>query len=1241
MSNYQEKISSLIETQFPAFYRDEGPKFIAFVKAYYEWLEEDGNAGERAAKLRDYRDIDKTIDEFIVYFKNKYLVDFPFTTIADKRSIIKKAIDIYRAKGSESAVKLLFRLLFNEEVSVYLPGDDVIKPSDGTYNIPVYLELEPNDKTINFVGKEITGSLSGAKAFVDRVDRRGYKGFYVDQVFISNVRGLFLTSETITEDGDVDGKPKVIGSLSSLEIVTPGRDFVVGESLDLVSDRKGRLGKVVVDDVGEDTGQVLFTIDDGGFGFIRQIRDINGAVVQEGSDVYVANNMFGFSNLTNSNTSITQFTNLEQVVQYKTTFTRAIPNLWSSGNPSVGTYVIGGNTGGSAANVAFGYVTSSANLSVTITSIDNAFNEGYTNGAITTLFSTNSTSGTTNATTLSTGTDVSTFGFVTGQNSTHIGFHTITGDGFIGFFSNTGVQNNFIHGLTSNTYCKLTRKYLGQNAGFEIGSTTNQERVYLATDFVGSNNYADGAAGPGIPYLDIKINANTSNNDGYNSGVGLVSSVTVINGGSGYVNGASLTVTGGGAVSNAVISVGTTDGSGVIQTINVVSTGYGYDSKPVISGGAPGTSANLLPVMLFGYGFPKLPYGGYNNIINECLTRLTVNVGTIAVLSRVNPGEQYNINPFVYVIEPKIAGYNRKDLRINVQNITKSFANGEFVQQDYYETGHKVTFNTFVPGQSVSNVVVTAAGSSYTNGDPVFFSGGSGSGALGKVITNGSGGITAVTVTYGGKGYSSPTTASVISAGSSATFTVNLANSNFQINETLYQQQYRTAVDIGGWANGTPAVGSVIEAYAGVSLVANDGVVLLANSTEVVIGSVGNTYSSGSIDLLVANSNVVGITNATPSSNTVATANIYGKVLSTTVSGAAGNVVVQFQENIYYANTLAPLRGVNAFNNGSTIIGISSAATANVAYLPSEPNTVVSNTTLVVSKGQVINFTIDHSSNTGVLDLKRLSFNLAFANLTLVGSLTGAEATIVSIGEIPNSLPIGLNADIVANTSAANDTLVTARITNSGIGYQQDEIITLQPSGVDRFVATARVNLLNQGVGEGYFKNSQGFLNSDKYIHDSRYYQEYSYEVRSGLSLDKYATVLKQVLHVAGTKYFGNVVKIVGDILDVKTLSQSDIAITKTFFSNNSSISGNVITISNNTFTNSSFIFSNNDTCYYVRETSNTANVGLTNNSIYYVTEPTNTGFKLRYANGVIVAVFANTTAPNTNETGHSLTRFN
>ena len=43
MKDIEKNISTLIQSQFPSFYNEEGELFIAFVKAYYEWLEENGN----------------------------------------------------------------------------------------------------------------------------------------------------------------------------------------------------------------------------------------------------------------------------------------------------------------------------------------------------------------------------------------------------------------------------------------------------------------------------------------------------------------------------------------------------------------------------------------------------------------------------------------------------------------------------------------------------------------------------------------------------------------------------------------------------------------------------------------------------------------------------------------------------------------------------------------------------------------------------------------------------------------------------------------------------------------------------------------------------------------------------------------------------------------------------------------------------------------------------------------------
>ena len=59
MTSIEKTISPFIDQQFPAFYRENGKNFVAFVRAYYEWLESSGNAVFHARSLLDYVDIDR------------------------------------------------------------------------------------------------------------------------------------------------------------------------------------------------------------------------------------------------------------------------------------------------------------------------------------------------------------------------------------------------------------------------------------------------------------------------------------------------------------------------------------------------------------------------------------------------------------------------------------------------------------------------------------------------------------------------------------------------------------------------------------------------------------------------------------------------------------------------------------------------------------------------------------------------------------------------------------------------------------------------------------------------------------------------------------------------------------------------------------------------------------------------------------------------------------------------------
>ena len=237
MKDIEKLISPFVESQFPEFYRSEGPRFVDFVKQYYVWMEQQNNALGASRSLGNTRDIDKTSEEFLKYFKEKYIKGLPLTTEIDSRKFVKNAVGLYHVKGTELGVQFVIQGLFNEEAKVRYPGNDVFKLSDGKWVIPRYLELTITDRTKDYVGKEIVGNTTGAKAFCEGVVRRRIGTKYVDVVYLSNLRGDFATGEFITTTTDriLEGAPSVIGSLTNLTVRTGGALFKVGDLFKVTS----------------------------------------------------------------------------------------------------------------------------------------------------------------------------------------------------------------------------------------------------------------------------------------------------------------------------------------------------------------------------------------------------------------------------------------------------------------------------------------------------------------------------------------------------------------------------------------------------------------------------------------------------------------------------------------------------------------------------------------------------------------------------------------------------------------------------------------------------------------------------------------------------------------------------------------------------------------------------------------------------------------------------------------------
>lgn len=130
--------SLFVKGQVPEFVREDHPLFVSFLEAYYEFLEnkqgtQNNDLIAKSKQLRNVADVDVSIDEFEDQFFNTFASLLPRDSVLDKSMLIKNLLPLYLSKGSEKSFKLLFRMLFGQELEVKFPGNNVLRASDGKW----------------------------------------------------------------------------------------------------------------------------------------------------------------------------------------------------------------------------------------------------------------------------------------------------------------------------------------------------------------------------------------------------------------------------------------------------------------------------------------------------------------------------------------------------------------------------------------------------------------------------------------------------------------------------------------------------------------------------------------------------------------------------------------------------------------------------------------------------------------------------------------------------------------------------------------------------------------------------------------------------------------------------------------------------------------------------------------------------------------------------------------------------
>lgn len=613
-------VSPFIQRQFPSFYQEEGQNFIAFMKAYYEWAEQtdltDTGSGfiGKARSIPEYLDIDKTEAEFIDYFTKTYIHNMSISIIPDRRMLVKHILELYRTKGTPRAYELLFRILFNEDIDLYIPADYIFKPSDSTWMVPRYVETTDSPYLYDLIGKSIYSSSGSATAVVENIQTKLVNSKTVNVIYISSLNGTFGFDDHIlsTEIPEitVDNAPRVLGSLTAIAIKNGGLNFSVGDELQVRG--SGIEGKARVASTVDENGKVIFTLVNGGSGY-----SLNPAIVVTSTinlTIESATGVFGDGDIvldtgTNANGTITRANStFIEIINYTGTpqysFTVGDTITSNSGGSATIAGIIGGS--GVGASFAIGALSGTE-----LYTINEDIIEDYENVIL------DPPSG-------STGFDV----YITSPVGTFTVGNTATCSANVRI-----IEGGILTGNICSNGESLSNASLGISGLYVYKSDGSNNDIYL---------YTTGT--------DVNLeNANIA------PGVILVSNISSSQ-----------------AIIRGTSPKETISGNAVIyaQTASMISlrASSGVDPGYFVHGatltdsntGATGIVNNTIRTMNWG------PFSGNSN--NNLDTSLFISlaftdyeVGTIARLASINPGEGYTTVPYIDVNETAISGLGEDD----------------------------------------------------------------------------------------------------------------------------------------------------------------------------------------------------------------------------------------------------------------------------------------------------------------------------------------------------------------------------------------------------------------------------------------------------------------------------------------------------------------------------------------------------------------------------------------------------
>ena len=221
--------------------------FVQFLKKYYEFLNQDGMPSDEVSRALHKRNLDLAIDNYLDVLYLEFGYGYVFNRDANKANILSNLSELYSAKGSLDSIKVLFRIIFGEEVNIRLPKDVILQPSHGNWlsEYSVMGELvqgNPYDMIGKFIEVETQFADTPVQTFdveVKRVELRDEE-LQIYQIYTSRYFAGFFAESSVLKYGDVElTLKKSMNETVAGGIEEAGSGFRVGEVYQVKSYDRG------------------------------------------------------------------------------------------------------------------------------------------------------------------------------------------------------------------------------------------------------------------------------------------------------------------------------------------------------------------------------------------------------------------------------------------------------------------------------------------------------------------------------------------------------------------------------------------------------------------------------------------------------------------------------------------------------------------------------------------------------------------------------------------------------------------------------------------------------------------------------------------------------------------------------------------------------------------------------------------------------------------------------------------